>query len=190
MILVDVKQGPLDIAKGNLNQYNVEPSNYDLRLGNGLEPVRENEVDAIVIAGMGGVLIADIMGKDIKKTHSFKRFILQPRNASEYLRKWLVENGFKIINEKLAKENRFICEIIVAEKGEHENYTELEFELGKRLFENGDPLLEAFLNRLIAIESKIYETTRARQTLKSVEQNRKSTERLRILKEALANVNR
>lgn len=66
---------------------------------------------------MGGILITKILeeGKDIAKT--IKKFILQPMKDSAYLRKYLIENGYKICDEELVKENQKYYEIIVAEHG-------------------------------------------------------------------------
>ena len=189
VILVDINKGPLDIARVNLNEYDIDPNSYKLRLGNGLETIDNNEVDAVVIAGMGGILISEIIGKDIEKSYSLKKFILQPRNFSAHLRNWLINNGFKIIDEKLAKESRFVCEVIVAVPGGKEDYSEIELEIGKRVIEKKDPLLEPFLKRLIYIEEKINMQTKAQGTKKSVNQNQESQKRIERLKEELKNVN-
>lgn len=86
----------------------------DFRAGNGLSVLSPGEADAVVIAGMGGKLIRDIMASDIEHTRSFKRFVLQPRIGQGYLRKWLLEHGFAIINEGLVTEGTHIAEIITA----------------------------------------------------------------------------
>lgn len=84
----------------------------DFRIGNGLSVLAPGEVDAVVIAGMGGKLIRDIMAADIGHTCSFKRFVLQPRIGQGYLRKWLLTHGFIIIGEDLVVEGTHIAEII------------------------------------------------------------------------------
>lgn len=48
---------------------------------------------------------------------TIKKFILQPMKDSAYLRKYLIENGYKICDEELVKENQKYYEIIVAEHG-------------------------------------------------------------------------
>ena len=67
---------------------------------------------AIVIAGMGGLLIHDILAADMEKTCSFSKYIFQPRNHAAHLRYWLVSNGFSIVKNQLVREGKFICEVI------------------------------------------------------------------------------
>lgn len=118
IILSDVNKGPLEKANQNIQRTNPGVE-FDLRLSNGLEKIGAGEVTTLVIAGMGGVLITDILGKDLKKSKSFLKIILQPRNGQSKLRYWLMENGFEIIGEELAKEGATICEIIVAKPLRH-----------------------------------------------------------------------
>ena len=86
----------------------------DLRAGYGLEVLKKGEVDGVVIAGMGGTLISEILGKNIDHTLSFGKFVLQPRTATGELRRWLMENGFSIVCEDIVNEGRFMPEIITA----------------------------------------------------------------------------
>ena len=90
---------------------------YDLRAGDGLTVLRPGEVDNVVIAGMGGVLIGEILGKDPDLTYSFRRFILQPRNQIGKLRKALADLGIGIVREQIAEEGKFLCVILTAEPG-------------------------------------------------------------------------
>lgn len=117
VIMADVSRGSLKKAKENAIDAlkgDIDLVDVDFRLGNGLEVLKPGEVDVVVIAGMGGLLMAEIIGADRDKSSTFKRFILQPRNGQGKLRYWLMQNGFQITAEHLAKEGRFICEILVA----------------------------------------------------------------------------
>jgi|GEM_PF-208066 len=117
VIMADVSRGSLKKARENAVDAlkgDIDLVDVDFRLGNGLEVLEPGEVDVVVIAGMGGLLMAEIIGADMDKSSTFKRFILQPRNGQGKLRYWLKENGFEITAEHLAKEGRFICEILVA----------------------------------------------------------------------------
>lgn len=114
-ILADVSAFSLE--KGKKNAYmTVEDmqtlEQLDFRVGDGLKVLDSGEVDAVVIAGMGGKLIRDIMAADFEHTCSFSKFILQPRIGQGHLRKWLLEKGFFIVNEDLVIEGDYIPEII------------------------------------------------------------------------------
>lgn len=113
VIMADISRGSLNKAQENCTLY-YPHTKFDLRLGNGIQILENNEVDAVVIAGIGGALMTEILGDNLKKTKSFPKFILQPRNGQGKLRKWLLDHEFEIMNESLAKEGKYICEIITA----------------------------------------------------------------------------
>lgn len=86
----------------------------DLRLGDGLEAVREGEADVLVIAGIGGEGIARILEKDLQKSRAFRRLVFQPSSRPWYLRRWLLNNGFFMSEEDLVLEGGRFFEIVVA----------------------------------------------------------------------------
>lgn len=116
VIMTDISEPSLQKAKGYAGAFQFG-SEMDFRAGNGLQVLESGEVDTVVIAGMGGILMTEILGDDIAKSRSFKRFVFQPRNHAEILRWWLTKNGFIITDNLLVREGKFICEIIVAEPG-------------------------------------------------------------------------
>ena len=107
----------------------------DSRLGSGLDILRaEDEVDKIVIAGMGGNLISDIVlqRKDFLTDRNIL-LILQPMQNSEVVRKKLLENHIGIVGERLVKEAGKIYQIIIASLSEKPtNYDRWELEFGKK----------------------------------------------------------
>lgn len=113
IILSDISKASLKKAKHNCRMLTPSES-FDFRQGNGLKIIKKGEVDDIVIAGIGGNLMTDILGRDLAKARAAKKLILQPRTAQGRLRQWLIKKGFGIKEEHLVKEGRFICEVIVA----------------------------------------------------------------------------
>ena len=111
VIMADISPGSLQKARVNCYE-NYPDEKFDLRLGNGIQILENGEVDAVVIAGMGGKLMTEILGENLEKSKSFGKLILQPRNGQAKLRSWLLENGFSIVKESLVKENKYICEVI------------------------------------------------------------------------------
>ncbi len=162
VILADVSKGSLEKAQANCEKTHPE-AKFDLRLGDGLKVLAEAEVDTVVIAGMGGLLMTEILGYDTKKSHSFKKFILQPRNHVGELRFWLSENGFTIVNEQLVKETRFFCEILTVVNGTPEIDVErlkadpssIMWEVSETLLEFKPELLKPYIDRKIAKEKVI-----------------------------------
>ncbi len=93
----DISEGPLRNAEVNVNKSGVD--GIELRLSNGLDALREDEVDVVVIAGMGGDVIAEILSRApwIKND---KKLILQPMSSADAVHRYLYENGFAITSEK------------------------------------------------------------------------------------------
>lgn len=125
VILADVNQGPLDRAAANAAVYlehdGAGAAELDMRLGSGIEVLENGEADTAIIAGMGGILIRDILSHDIAKTRSLKKLILQPRNNSDELRRWICSdlNDFTIVNERVVKEGKKYSEILCAVRNEY-----------------------------------------------------------------------
>lgn len=114
VIMSDVNRGPLVRAEKNYTEaFESGDERADFRLGSGVETIGAGEVDDIVIAGMGGKLIVEILMTDFKKTVSFKKIILQPRNGLGHLRNYLNAAGFTIEKELLVREVDNICNILV-----------------------------------------------------------------------------
>ena len=133
VIASDLNEGPLNIAKENIKKYNMQ-NKIETRLGAGLSVLNKNEADTIIIAGMGGEIIEEIIKKDIDKAKS-ARLILQPMNSQYELRKFLASNGFKVINEDLAIEGFKVYNIIEVTKGRESVYEkEFDYQIPKSLY--------------------------------------------------------
>lgn len=149
-ILADINKGPLENAKKEI-EYNNLQDKVSLRLGSGLEILQINEVDEVIIAGMGGVLISEILEKRKNIAKSLEKLILQPMQSQEELRKYLLSNGYEIIDEKLVNEDFRIYEIIVAKYTGKNTVLEddIYYEVSKKLIQNKDILLKEFLDKKI-----------------------------------------
>lgn len=162
VIMADVNQGPLDRAKSNaaMSHPGVE---FDCRLGDGLKVIEPGEVDAVAIAGMGGILMTEILEVNLEKSWSYKKLILQPRNNVGYLRHWLYNHCFSISNEQLVREGRFICEILTVVPIEKAAIRTLEadrieYQYPRRLLEFLNPLTEEYVEMKLDLEEKIYQS--------------------------------
>ncbi|HHW47071.1 MAG TPA: SAM-dependent methyltransferase [Clostridiaceae bacterium] len=146
-IATDVRTGPIDKARKNIMQYKME-SYIETRVGYGLEPLEDNEIDIVIIAGMGGLLIRDIISKSYMKAQKARRLIFQPMNAADVLREWLYKNGFDISDEGIAQEDGKIYIVLAAEwTGLSKQFDEVYYHVGEKLVGKRDPLLKEYLER-------------------------------------------
>lgn len=148
----DIRKGPLEIAAANVRKYNLQDK-ISLRLGAGLEKIEKGEAEEIIIAGMGGIMIRDIIAQDIEKARSAGRLILQPMNAAPELRDFLFKNHFKISCEDIALEGFKVYNIFICEKGEEEA-DEMELHIPSKLYSHKD--FDVFINKKIREFNKIY----------------------------------
>ncbi len=97
IIACDIKEKPLAKARENINKFHIK--NIDTRLGNGLNPVNKGEVNTVIIAGMGGEVISEIIDSCPWAKDQSITFLLQPMTSAEQLRLYLFDNCFEIIKE-------------------------------------------------------------------------------------------
>lgn len=113
-IASDIGAGPLEAARRTVTE-NGLTSEIALRLGDGLATVTADEVEDIAIAGMGGETIAAILEAVPWVKDARLRLILQPMTRAEDLRRWLLTNGFSVIEEHLIIDGRHLYPVLAAE---------------------------------------------------------------------------
>ncbi len=106
----DVNELPLSSAKKNISSHNLEEKITTI-LSDGLANVPPENITDVIIAGMGGELISQIVS-NAKWLENSVNLILQPMTKAEFLREWLYENGFKICNENAIEDDGFNYTII------------------------------------------------------------------------------
>ena len=102
-IASDLREGPLDSAARTAKQFCVE-DRLSLRLGGGMQTIQPEEADTIVIAGMGGETIAQILTDDPWALDGNHLLLLQAMTAQPYLRQYLAAHGGIIQKESLCRE--------------------------------------------------------------------------------------
>lgn len=139
----EVVVGPYKSAQKQVAKYGLE-NKINVRLADGLEAVSlSDQVSAITICGMGGVLIRDILqrGKEKQRLSGEERLILQPNVGERQLRQWLISEGYTITNESIVEENNKVYEIIVADKKSNQpTYTDKEIFFGPVLLKTKAPV--------------------------------------------------
>ena len=142
----DVNRGPLDRGRETARQAGVEEK-IDFRLSDGLNGLEANEADVIVIAGMGGELIARILS-EAPWTRE-KLLLLQPMTAQPELRRWLNGNGYRIEGEAVVREGQKLYVILTVRGGTDEPYSPGELWAGRQRKGEGVPLRLDYLEDLL-----------------------------------------
>lgn len=104
--------------------------------------------DNIIIAGLGGIQIAEIINNSIEIAKSANKLILQPMQKTQILRRELNNMSFKIIDEYIIYEDDRYFEIIVARflKGvKIETFKDEDYYFSKKLIDKKDKTYLKFL---------------------------------------------
>lgn len=139
----DINKGPLVKAKQNIDKYRIP--NIRLKQTSGLQGITEEDGNVIMISGMGGYLIVDILKAAMPVVKAADRLILQPQQDIDEVRKFLHANGFKIVTEDFAKDDDKYYTVLVVEKGNETYDKAYEYVYGKCLIEKKLPLFKEWL---------------------------------------------
>ena len=153
-IASDINEGPILRARENILEYGLE-GKITTRISNGLNGIEQYEPTDILICGMGGELIADIIDacEYVKKSNI--RLILQPMTSIYELRSYL-KNGFLTIDENIVYEDGKFYQIICVEyDGITRSYSDAELELGSMNIKKREPVFLENLKFLIEKKRKI-----------------------------------
>ncbi len=113
IIATDISTGSAARAKLAITQAGLE-ARISVRLGDGLLPLHPDEIDDIVIAGLGGEAISKIIDAAPWTRDDRYNFVLGPMSKPEELHKYLFTNGFSITDEQTCKHRSRIYLILTA----------------------------------------------------------------------------
>ena len=118
-IASDVATGPLENAEKDIIAAGLK-NKIETRLGPGLETISaKDRIDTVVIAGMGGKLMTNILNEAWSRNFHFATLILEPNVGEPGVREWLSAHKYQIINEKIIAEAGHIYELIKAQELEN-----------------------------------------------------------------------
>ena len=107
--------------------------------------ISDDEVDIVVLAGMGSSTINNIINKDLEKLKNIKKIIISSHTSNFELRENMNKKGFKIIDEVVVFDKGKYYEIIVYENGK-ETLNNLELEYGPIISKRKDSVTKAYFN--------------------------------------------
>lgn len=185
VIAGDINEKPLESAENNIKKYGFS-NQAETRLGSGLSVLMPGEVDTAIIAGMGGLLISDLLEASKEVVKSINTLILQPMQAQSELRKYLVSNDFIIEKDILVKEDHHIYEIIIVKHGLQEVKDPIYYDIGFYINSNPKPLSTEFINRKIIATKQVITNISSNASQPSTEKLSEMETRLRKLEEVLS----
>ena len=146
-IAMDINEGPLERAKEHIALYGLQ-AYIQTRLSDGVAALKPGEVEAVLIAGMGGGLVMHILKNGEKVCQSAKELILQPQSEIENVREFLREEGYAILAEDMVLEDgKFYPMMKVQYQGENVEELKLSDLYGGLLLQNRHPVLKTFLEK-------------------------------------------
>ncbi|HEX9024898.1 MAG TPA: class I SAM-dependent methyltransferase [Clostridium sp.] len=158
VIASDINKEPLKKAKINASLDGVLDK-IDLRLGGGLFPLNNREANAVIIAGMGGNLIRDILENDLNKVKNLDYLILQPAQNPEVLRKYLYNNNYEILEEDICLDENKYYEIFKVKYkiGDYILLEDIFYEISPTMLSKKLPLFKSYIENKIEKNKRVME---------------------------------
>ena len=139
----------------------------ETRLGDGLGPLAPYETEAVAILGIGGTLMARMLGAARLPLMGAKQCVLQPMRGIAEIRRWLLARGYAVRDDRVVLEGGRYYQVFSAALPDGRRQTlpagwpEGFFELGFVSLERGEPLFGALAERLLAQTERRLRTQRA-----------------------------
>lgn len=169
-IAMDINKGPLERAKEHIREHGLE-GKIQTRLSDGLKNLQMNEADCMIAAGIGGGLVIRILSEERDTAGSLKELILQPQSEIDSVRKYLTEEGYRIVAEDMVYEDGKYYPMMkavpcMAGAGEIP-YSEEELEFGRVLLQQAHPVLGQFLEREMEIQNRILSALESQESVRA-----------------------
>ncbi len=192
-VAMDIRKGPLARAEEHIRETDL-CEEIETRLSDGLEKLKAGEADTVIIAGMGGPLVLEILSRGREVVPSIERFVLSPQSDWNGFRKGLREMGFVQCREEMVYEDRKYYLITEAkyrpeESGVAEQIpcdSELNDRFGPFLLEKKHPVLRDYLEWQSDILNGILHKLAESNAAKAGEREAKVKEELSFVNAALA----
>lgn len=147
VIAMDVNRGPIERARKHVHEAGLD-EHIECRQSDGTEKLLPGEVDTLMITGMGGPLMTDILAARKEILDGVNTLILQPQSEIAAVRRFLLQYGFFICREKACQNDGKYYFAILAEKGdvpENVALQDWQYRYGTYLVQEKNPILMQYL---------------------------------------------
>ena len=103
-LAMDLRKGPLKRAADRIRALGLEEK-IETRLSDGLDGLREGEADTILMAGMGGNLMRELLQRGSRCREWVREYVFSPQSAWLELRCFLRQEGYEITKEDMVRED-------------------------------------------------------------------------------------
>ncbi len=191
VIASDLNKAPLEIGKSNIKEFGYD-NKIETRLGSGVSTIGDGEVESVIIAGIGGNLMLNLLKQEESKLKTFRQLILQPQNEEIEMKRYIHSIGYKI------KEECYVCEkgmdyIILncINEVEENPYTEEDYVLGRIIdsetLEERDNLLRRRYNKMLRLKDKLDKVENKEDYEGAVDKYNSTLEHIEIYKRYFSN---
>ncbi|MCR5278445.1 MAG: class I SAM-dependent methyltransferase [Lachnospiraceae bacterium] len=159
VLAMDVNEGPLERAKENIASAGLSDV-IETRLSDGLHNVENDRLfDTILIAGMGGRLIRDILSEGSAKVSKATCLVLQPQSEIFLVREYVLDAGFVIESEYCVKDRGKFYFILICRRSKSKvcEADPFFFEYSRKLLEERDEVYRQYLSKSLEAVAKYLE---------------------------------
>ena len=191
VIAMDVNKGPLKGAVEHVKQAGLT-DRISIRLSDGLAALEPGEADAVLLCGMGGLLMIKILSDYPETTASMKELILQPQSEIGEVRRFLHRQGYRITKENMLKEDgKFYVMMRAVKAEEPECYDgDCDYLYGRLLLEEKNEVLLEFLDREWRLRSDVMAALEGQQTENARERREALKKEFAVIEAARNRLNR
>lgn len=148
VIASDLREKPLNSARTNAALFGVEERMTFVH-SDGLRDFTPGSFQTLVLAGMGGDLIARILSDAPWLSEADYTLIVQPQSAANDLRRFFGELRWNITRECLVQDGHFLYSVLAVHPGQGRPLSPGEQYISPALRRENDPLFPAFLKKTI-----------------------------------------
>ncbi len=144
---MDVNKGPLKRAREHIEAEGLSQQ-IETRLSDGMEQLKENEAETVVIAGMGGELMVRILKQKEQVLQTVKTLVLSPHSEMFLVREFLWNNHYRIVREEMIQDAGKFYTVMKAEKVTEAEpvYQQYEYMYGRLLIKEKSSVLKDYLH--------------------------------------------
>lgn len=146
-IAADISQGSCNKALKNISISRLDHK-ISVRCGNGLQVIdnKVDRIDCIIISGMGGLMTVSVLESNKDAVNNASQLVLQPQRDINEVRKYVTEHNFKIMDEKILKDNNKYYIAMNCIKGQSEKYTDSELYFGKYIINQRSEIFKEYID--------------------------------------------